>query len=144
MLYKLLLFTHVLSAVVATGPLFALFPLLNRMKNATDIEAPSYIHALQGVLRAVANGGHYIVPTGLLLVYFSGWPWSASWLVVTYITMTLSLYFMARAFKPAMKYAKAADFSKDRFIRMVKIATWKYITLMAFFIWLMTSKPNFW
>lgn len=144
MLYKLLLFAHVLSAVVATGPLFALFPLLNRMKNSSTNEAQSYIHALQGVLRAVANGGHYLVPTGLLLVYFSGWPWGASWLVVTYIAMTLSLYFMARAFKPAMNYAKGADFSKVTFIRMVKIATWKYIALMAFFIWLMTSKPNFW
>ena len=144
MLYKLLLFAHVVSAVVATGPLFAIFPLLNRMKNASDTEAPSYINALQGVLRAVANGGHYIVPTGLLLVYFSGWPWGASWLGVTYISMTLSLYFMARAFKPAMNFAKDANFSRDVFIRMVNVATWKYIALMAFFIWLMTSKPNFW
>lgn len=144
MLYKLLLFAHVVSAVVATGPLFAIFPLLNRMKNGADAEALSYINALQGVLRAVAHGGHYIVPTGLLLIYFSGWPWGTSWLIVTYITMTLSLYFMARAFKPAMNFAKSDDFSKDTFIHLVKLATWKYIALMAFFIWLMTSKPNFW
>ena len=34
MLYKIALFLHVLSAVVAVGPLFAIFPLLQRMEKA--------------------------------------------------------------------------------------------------------------
>lgn len=114
------------------------------MKKAPEAEALSYVNALQGVLRAVAHGGHYVVPTGLVLIHFSGWSWGSSWLIVTYIAMTLSLYFMATAFKPARIYAKSADFSKDTYIHMVKVATWKYIVLMGFFIWLMTSKPNFW
>lgn len=144
LLYNILLFAHVISAVVATGPLFAILPLLSRMKKAPEAEALSYVDALQGVLRAVAHGGHYVVPTGLVLIHFSGWSWGSSWLIVTYIAMTLSLYFMATAFKPARIYAKSADFSKDTYIHMVKVATWKYIVLMGFFIWLMTSKPNFW
>ena len=144
MLHQLLLYAHIISAIMATGPLFAIFPLLHRMDKAPDQEAQVYVSALQGVLRAVANGGHFVVPTGLILIYFSGWPWSASWLVVTYIVMAASLFFMARAFKPALKFAKSQHFSKAPFIRTMKVATWKYIALMSFFIWLMTSKPSFW
>ena len=144
MLFTITLYLHILSAIVATGPLFGIFPLLNRMNNALDDQLQGYVTALQGVLRAVANGGHFLVPTGLLLIYFSGWSWGSSWLIVTYVVMTCSLLFMARAFKPAMNFANRAEFTKEQFIHMVKIATWKYIVLMGFFLWLMVTKPNFW
>lgn len=144
LLFTITLYLHILSVIIATGPLFAIFPILNRMKHANPDALPSYIVALQGLLRAVANGGHFIVPTGLLLIYFSGWSWSSPWLIVTYIVMGCSLYFMARAFKPAMNFAKSGEFTKEQFIQMMKTATWKYIFLMGFFLWLMVEKPNFW
>lgn len=139
-----MLYLHILSVIVATGPLFAIFPILKRMKQAQTDELSSYITALRGLLRAVANGGHFIVPTGLLLIYFSGWSWTSPWLIVTYVAMGCSLYFMALAFKPAMKFAKSTAFEKDQFIQMMQTATWKYIVLMGFFLWLMIEKPNFW
>lgn len=144
MFYTITLYLHILSAIVATGPLFAIFPLLNHMKRASDDQLQSYVIVLQGLLRAVAKGGHYLVPTGLLLIWFSGWSWTASWIIATLIIMTCSLLFMARAFKPSMAFAASTDFNKERFIQMVKTATWKYIILMATFLWLMVDKPNLW
>ncbi|MGN7478858.1 hypothetical protein ACTHOQ_13475 [Solibacillus silvestris] len=144
MLFTILLYLHILSVIVATGPLFAIFPILKRMEHAEQPELHSYITSLKGLLRAVANGGHFLVPTGLILIYFSGWSWTSPWLIVTYVVMVCSLFFMARAFKPAMKFSESADFTKEQFIHMVKSATWKYIILMGFFLWLMVAKPNFW
>ncbi|MBD8038231.1 DUF2269 family protein [Solibacillus sp. A46] len=144
LLFTITLYLHILSVIVATGPLFAIFPILKRMEKAQTHDFPSYITALQGLLRAVANGGHFIVPTGFVLIYFSGWSWTSPWLIVTYIVMGFSLYFMALAFKPAMNFAKSAQFEKEQFIHMMKSATWKYIFLMGFFLWLMIAKPDFW
>ena len=144
MLFTIMLYLHILSAVVATGPLFAIFPLLNRMKKAPDDQLQSYVIALQGLLRAVANGGHFLIPTGVLLIWCSGWSWTASWILATLGIMICTLLFMARAFKPSMAYAASEDFTKDRFIQMVKVASWKYILLMGAFLWLMVGKPNLW
>lgn len=142
MLFTITLYLHIISAIMATGPLFAVFPLLNRMKNAPDDQLQSYVLSLKGVLRAVANGGHILVPTGLLLIWFSGWSWTASWIIATLIIMACSLLFMARAFKPALAFAASTEFTKERFIQMVKIATWKYIVLMLVLLWLMVDKPT--
>lgn len=144
MLYTITLYLHILSAVVATGPLFAIFPLLNRMKKAPDDQLQSYVIALQGLLRAVANGGHFLIPTGLVLIWFSGWSWNTSWIIATLVIMACTLLFMARAFKPSMAYAASENFTKERFIQMVKVATWKYILLMGCFLWLMIDKPHLW
>lgn len=144
MLYTITLYLHILSAVVATGPLFAIFPLLNRMKKAPDDQLQSYVIALQGLLRAVANGGHFLIPTGLVLIWFSGWSWNTSWIIATLVIMACTLLFMARAFKPSMSYAASENFTKERFIQMVKVATWKYILLMGCFLWLMIDKPHLW
>ena len=144
MLYTIMLYLHILSAIVAIGPLFAIFPLLNRMKKAPDDQVQSYVISLQGLLRAVANGGHFLIPTGFVLIWFSGWPWTSSWIIATLVIMLCSLLFMARAFKPSMVYAASEAFTKERFIHMVKVATWKYILLMGVFLWLMVDKPNIW
>lgn len=144
LLFTITLYLHILSVIVATGPLFAIFPILKHMEKVQSDDLPSYITALQGLLRAVANGGHFIVPTGLILIYFSGWSWTSPWLIVTYVVMGFSLYFMALAFKPALNFAKSAAFKKEQFIHMMKSATWRYIFLMGFFLWLMVAKPDFW
>ena len=144
MLYTIILYTHILSAIVSMGPLFAIFPLLNRMKDAPSEQVGGYVQSIQGILRAIANGGHVVVPSGLLLIWFSGWSWKTSWVILTFIVMFASLFFMARAFKPAMTYAKSNGFVKENFISMIKNATLKYIFLMGILLWLMIVKPNFW
>ncbi|MEG0386150.1 MAG: hypothetical protein RR642_15525 [Solibacillus sp.] len=144
MLYTIILYTHILSAIVSMGPLFAIFPLLKRMNDASAEQVGGYVQSVQGILRAIANGGHVVVPSGLLLIWFGGWSWTASWVILTMIVMFASLFFMARAFKPSMAYAKSDGFVKETFISMIKTATWKYIFLMGVLLWLMVVKPNFW
>lgn len=144
MLYTITLYIHILSAIVSMGPLFAISPLLKRMNKAPKEQIEGYIQSIQSVLRAVANGGHVVVPSGLLLLWLSGWSWKTSWVILTFIVMIVSLFFMARAFKPAMNYAKTDNFEKGKFISMIKTAMWKYIFLMAILLYLMIVKPNFW
>lgn len=144
MFYSILLFIHILSAVVAIGPLFGIFPMLNRLKAAEDSHIPGMIEGLRGAIRAVELAGHVLVPSGLLLIWAGGWSWTTSWVIVTAIVMFSSLLFLAKAFKPAWHLASTDDFSKGQFIVIMQRATIKYIVIMLIMLWLMVDKPHFW
>ncbi|MEK4228078.1 DUF2269 family protein [Solibacillus sp. FSL H8-0538] len=142
--YKLFLFIHILSAIISIGPLFGIFPLLNRMKKTDTSQTEGFILSLQGILKAISNGGRVLVPSGLILIWLGGWSWTTSWVVLTFIIMMCTLLFLARAFKPAMNLVDTTEFTKEKFISMMTTATWKYISLMSILLWLMVAKPHFW
>ena len=144
MIYKIALFLHVLSAVVATGPLFAIFPMLKRMEKVEGVLEQGMIEGLRGAVRAVSLAGHFIVPTGIVLLLFSGWSWKTPWVLATTIMLVASLLFLAKAFKPAWRIAEAANFDKRLFIRTMRSATIKYILIMIVMLWLMVAKPQLW
>ena len=144
MIYKMALFLHVLSAVVATGPLFAIFPMLKRMEKVEGVLHRGMIEGLRGAVRAVSLAGHFIVPTGILLLLFGGWSWKTSWVLATIIMLVASLLFLAKAFKPAWRIAEAEHFNKQLFIRTMRSATIKYILIMLVMLWLMVAKPQLW
>lgn len=143
-IYKIALFLHIVSAVVAIGPLFAIFPMLKRMKNVHGILEQGIIEGLRGAVRAVSLAGHFIVPTGLVLLVFGGWSWKTSWVLATIAMLIASLLFLAKAFKPAWRIAEAGDFNKQLFIRTMRSATVKYILIMLIMLWLMVAKPQLW
>lgn len=144
MIYNIALFLHVLSAVVAIGPLFAIFPMLERMENVEGILEQGMIEGLRGAVRAVSLAGHVVVPTGLILLLFGGWSWKTSWVLATIIILIASLLFLAKAFKPAWRIAEAAHFNKQLFIRTMRSATIKYIFIMIVILWFMIAKPQLW
>ena len=144
MIYKMALFLHVLSAVVATGPLFAIFPMLKRMEKVEGVLHRGMIEGLRGAVRAVSLAGHFIVPTGILLLLFGGWSWKTSWVLATIIMLIASLLFLAKAFKPAWRIAEAEYFNKQLFVRTMRNATIKYILIMLVMLWLMVAKPQLW
>ena len=144
MIYNIALFLHVLSAVVAIGPLFAIFPMLKRMENVEDILEQGMIEGLRGAVRAVSLAGHVVVPTGLILLLFGGWSWKTSWVLATIIILIASLLFLAKAFKPAWRIAEAAHFNKQLFILTMRSATIKYIFIMIVILWFMIAKPQLW
>lgn len=144
MIYKIALFLHVLSAVVATGPLFAIFPMLKRMENVDGLLEQGIIEGLRGAVGAVSLAGHFLVPTGIILLLFGGWSWNTSWVLATIIMLLASLLFLAKAFKPAWYLAEAANFDKRLFIRIMRNATIKYILIMIVMLWLMIAKPQLW
>lgn len=144
MIYKIALFLHILSAIVATGPLFAIFPMLKRMEKVEGALEQGMIEGLRGAVRAVSLAGHFIVPTGIVLLFFSGWSWTTSWVLATIIMLVASLLFLAKAFKPAWRIAEAEHFDKRLFIRTMRSATIKYILIMIGMLWLMIAKPQLW
>ena len=144
MIYKIALFLHVLSAVVATGPLFAIFPMLKRMESVEGALEQGIIEGLRGAVRAVSLAGHFLVPTGIILLLLSGWSWKTSWVLTTIIMLVASLLFLATAFKRAWRIAEAAHLDKHLFIRTMKSATIKYIVIMSIMLWLMVAKPQLW
>ncbi|WP_332647695.1 hypothetical protein [Lysinibacillus sp. 54212] len=139
-----MLFIHILSAAIAIGPLFGVFPILNRMKEAQDAKILGMIEGLRGSIRAIELAGHVLVPSGLVLIWLGGWSWTTSWVIVTILVMLGSLFFLARAFKPAWRLVSAEDFSREQFITVMKNATIKYIVIMLIMLWLMVAKPHFW
>ena len=144
MVYRIALFLHVLSAVVATGPLFAIFSMLKRMEKVEGALEQGMIEGLRGAVRAVSLAGHFIVPTGIILLLFGGWSWNTSWVLITVIMLVASLLFLAKAFKPAWHLAEATDFDKQLFIRTMRSATIKYILIMMAMLWFMIAKPQLW
>ncbi len=144
MIYKIALFLHILSAVVATGPLFAIFPMLKRMEKIEGVLEQGMIEGLRGAVRAVSLAGHFIVPTGLILLLLGGWSWNTSWVLATIIMLVASLLFLAKAFKPAWHLAEAEHFDKRLFIHTMRNATIKYILIMIVMLWLMVVKPQLW
>ena len=144
MIYKIALFLHIVSAVVAIGPLFAIFPMLKQMEKIEGLLEQGMMEGLHGAVRAVSLAGHFIVPTGLILLLFGGWSWKTSWVLATIIVLVASLLFLAKAFKPAWRIAEEELFDKPLFIRTMRSATLKYILIMLIMLWLMVAKPQLW
>lgn len=144
MLYKIVVYIHVLSAIVAIGPLFSIFPILKRMEKGKERDLNGMVEGLRGAVRTVSLAGHVLVPSGIVLVWLSGWSWKTSWVLATIILLIASLLFLARAFKPAWRIVEAAPFQKEAFIRVMKKATVLYIVIMLVMLWLMVAKPNLW
>lgn len=144
MLYKTIVFIHVVSAVAAIGPLFSIFPILARIEKAKDRDIKGLIEGLRGVVRAVSLGGHVLIISGIVLLWMSGWSWKTSWILATIILLIVSLFFLAKAFKPAWRIAESEHFQKGAFIAVMKRATILYIIIMLMMLWLMVVKPQLW
>lgn len=144
MLYKMIVFIHVVSAVAAIGPLFSIFPILARIEKAKDRDIKGLIEGLRGVVRAVSLGGHVLIISGIVLLWISGWSWKTSWILATIILLIVSLFFLAKAFKPAWRIAESEHFQKGAFIAVMKRATILYIIIMLMMLWLMVVKPQLW
>ena len=145
MLYKFALFIHILNAIVTIGPLFAIFVFLQRMKSLNDMQQiQGAIEGIRAMIRTVEIGGHFIVPTGLILVLVGDWAWSTSWIVITLIILTICLIILAKAFKPATRLIGTPAFSKEIFISKMYKSTFVYLLIMLIFLWLMVVKPSFW
>lgn len=145
LLYEIALFIHITNAIVTIGPLFAIFVLLGRMKKVEeDAKLEGAIEGLRAMIRTVEIGGHYIVPTGLVLVLLGEWNWSTSWIVVTLIFLGACLIVLAKAFKPATKLIGTPQFTKALFIKKMYVATFVYMLIMVVLLWLMVAKPVFW
>lgn len=145
LLYNIALFIHVVNAVATIGPLFAILIMLGRMKKIEDdLKFDGAIEGLRAMIRTVEIGGHYIVPTGLILVLLGGWSWTTSWIIVTFVFLGACLIVLAKAFKPATGLIGTPEFTRGLFMKKMYRATFVYMGIMAVLLWLMVAKPMFW
>lgn len=92
-IYTLLLYIHILSAVLSIGPLFVVLTVVKKMRIASNDEMPPYIEAFKGAITIVKHSGHVLVVSGILLMCHAGYHWRTSWIVLTFLVMFARLYF---------------------------------------------------
>lgn len=144
LLHTVILYIHIISAVISIGPLVTLIPITKKMENADEKEMVGFVKSFQLAITVVKHAGHILVLSGAILVIITGWTWKDSWIVLTLAIMFLSIVFLARAFKPTLNTFGTNAFKKEEFISKLRKATWKYIFLLLIMLWLMVSKPMFW
>ena len=143
-IYMLLLYSHILSAILSIGPLFVLLPIIKKMRIAQHEEMPSYLAVFQSTITIVKHAGHVLVTTGTLLLWRGGYPWTTSWVVLTVLVMLGSIVFLARAFQPTIRTFNTPTYHQAHFITLLHRKTWMYIILLLIMLWLMVAKPTLW
>lgn len=143
-MYSLIIFTHVLSAILSIGPFFVLFPVLNRMKLQNSEALDSHLEVFQAAIRIVKHAGHVLVVSGILLMWQGNWPWTTSWVIMTIVVMVSSIVFLARAFKPNIRLYRNEMIDLDTLIIKLRRSVWMYIFLLLIMLWFMVAKPSLW
>lgn len=143
-LYVFTIFIHVLSAAVSIGPLFVLFAVLKKMREADLAMEKAYIAIFRYVVRLIKHAGHVLVGSGILLVYLGPWPWNTPWIVATIGLMILSIFFLARGFSGTLKKFSNPEVERLPLLSTLHKATWIYITILVLMLALMVIKPTLW
>ena len=103
LLYKILMYIHVLSAIASIGPFFILLPIAKKMHLVREAELNAYLDTFRFVVRLAMHSGHVLIVSGTLLVISGPWTWSTPWIVMTLLILFCSLFFLARAFSPKLR-----------------------------------------
>lgn len=143
-MYTIILYLHILSAVLSIGPFFVLLPLLKRMDGVEEGVLQSQIITFKSAIRLVKHAGHVLVATGALLIWQSAWAWTTSWVAMTLAVMFGSVFFLARAFKPVLRKFDEPAADRKALLKKLNRSTWLYIFLLLLMLWLMVAKPVFW
>lgn len=141
--YDIILYFHIVSAILAIGPLFVLLLVIKKLNGVQQEIERSYLSLISVAVRFIMHSGHALVLTGALLILFGPWPWHTSWVMMTLGVMLLSAFFLANGFtKVLRRFEQAAD--KSAVLQKLWNTTWVYILLMLVMLWLMVHKPILW
>lgn len=143
-LYSIIVFLHVMSAILSTGPLFIIIPLINRLYKSNEHEESIYLAIIKVIIRLVMHAGHALVVTGASLILLGPWPWYTSWVIMTLLVMGVSGVFLATGFTRVIRNFGVVHVQKQLVLNNLKRTTWIYIGLMVLMLWLMVQKPIFW
>lgn len=143
-MYTVILYLHILSAVLSIGPFFVLLPLLKRMDGGEMAILQAQILTFKSAIRTVKHAGHVLVATGVLLIWQSAWTWTTPWIAMTLAVMFGSIFFLARAFKPVLQKFDEPAADRKALLKKLHQSTWLYIFLLLLMLWLMVAKPAFW
>lgn len=143
-IYGTIVFLHVISAVLAIGPLFILMPIIKRLRGVETVSEEVYLTVVNVIIRLVMHAGHVLVYTGVLLLIFGPWPWHTSWVIMTLAVMLLSGVFLAKGFTVVLRKFKNPNADKNKILDRLNTTSWIYIALMLIMLWLMVQKPMLW
>ncbi|MCF2941313.1 DUF2269 family protein [Paenibacillus alkaliterrae] len=144
MLHKLLLYIHIVSAIMSIGPFFVLIPMVKKLRAAEASEQHVYIDSFRSAIRLAKHAGHVLVLSGVLLVIVGSWSWKSSWIVITILILVSSLYFLARAFSPKLRKLNEPGQDKGDLVRQLSRSIWIYLVLLMTMLWFMVAKPQLW
>lgn len=143
-MYSILLYAHIMSAILSIGPFFVLVPLIKRMATAKGEVLQAHIATFKSATRLVKHAGHVLVGSGILLIWQSAWEWSASWIVLTLAVMVGSIFFLARAFTPVLRKFNDPQADQTAIVKKLNRSLWIYIFLLLLMLWFMVDKPILW
>jgi hypothetical protein len=144
LLYRTLIYLHVISVVASIGPFFILLPMMKKLRAASESVLPSYLDTFRFTVRLSKHAGHVLVGTGILLVLLGPWTWSTPWIIMTLVIMFCSLFFLARAFSPTLRKFEEKDANRDWLVGKLNRTVWIYLILLLAMLWFMVVKPNLW
>ncbi|MDT9026998.1 MULTISPECIES: hypothetical protein [Rossellomorea] len=144
LLYRTLIYLHVISVVASIGPFFVLLPMMKKLRTASDSVLPSYLDTFRFTVQLSKHSGHVLVGTGILLVLLGPWTWSTPWIIMTLVIMFCSLFFLARAFSPTLRKFGEDDADREWLVGKLNRTVWIYLILLLAMLWFMVVKPNLW
>lgn len=142
--YKFFLYFHISSAVISIGPLFALMPIINRLKNAKPSVEQAYLQVIRSIIRIIMHAGHVLVITGILLMIVGSWSWFTSWVMMTFVVLIISALFLATGFSNVLTKMNGVNSEKEVLVKKLYRTAWIYVGLMFILLWLMVAKPVLW
>ncbi|WP_252502539.1 DUF2269 domain-containing protein [Sporosarcina sp. Marseille-Q4943] len=143
-MYGTIVFVHVVSAVLAIGPLFLLMPTIKRLRNADFSTENAYLTIINVIIRLVMHAGHALVVSGALLLLTGPWPWFTSWVIATLTILLVSGVFLSSGFTKVLRRYYLPDSNKGEILTVLTRTSWIYIGLMLIMLWLMVQKPVLW
>ncbi len=143
-LYDVIIFLHVISAVLSIGPLFLLMPIIKRLRGVGPEIETAYLTIIKVIIRLVMHAGHVLIVTGILLLIFGPWPWHSSWIIATIIVLLLSGVFLSKGFSVVLRRFNVEGYCKSKILNRLNQTSWIYIALMLVMLWLMVQKPILW
>jgi hypothetical protein len=142
--YTLLLYIHILSAIMSIGPFFVFIPIIKKLPDAGASEQNAYLNTFRYAIRLAKHAGHLLVGSGILLVLVGSWSWSTSWIVMTILILIGSLLFLARAFSPKIRKFNEPGQDKGIIIGLLARSVWIYLALLMSMLAFMVAKPTLW
>lgn len=144
LLYTVIVYIHVLSAVASVGPLFLLFPIISRIRKAVMSEEAMLLSLFKWTTRFVMHSGHVLVGSGVILILIGPWPWYTSWVIVTLGIMMISIVFLASGFSVVLNRFPKEPENREELLKKLLNTSWRYIGLLLIMLYLMVAKPSFW
>ncbi|MFS1513003.1 DUF2269 family protein [Chengkuizengella sp. SCS-71B] len=142
--YNIILYLHIFSVILVIGPIFILFPLLNKLKYQVENQE-SELELIRFVLRLSEYAGRVLIIMGILLIWLGGWKWLESWIVMAVLLLICAIIFMERIFSPAIRKIESEE-EESRIILINKLKQYViyYISILLIAMWFMIQKPVLW